>query len=327
MRFIGIDSDIDRPRIQALRASPPGLAANQGARRRVFGAALGQWDALLGASGVVVPAASPILLFYALSQAGRAVCAAYISGQPWRASGHGLRIGDPGNPIGETLVSPDGGGNTSFAMFCRALKSAPLSEATTLSALWAANQQLESVEGLGGGCPAALGLNTISSGDHAIPSTRATLVGEIAGDLPEDPQEAAAELGQRLSAYPGAGDGLTVNGQSSSGGEPRVEIAWHDDTGTSIPLAQVAPGLSGRPNSGSFLRPRLNQAGDVLPDLAIWWATLIALSSLARYHPEQWTDALNRDTAITAIPIEDALDIGREILPWLLLGILSPGQD
>src|SRR5580704_8272456 len=113
MRFMGIDSDIDRPRVQALRASPPGLAANAGARRRVFGAALGQWDALLGASGAVVPAASPILLFYALSQAGRAVCAAYISGQPWRASGHGLRIGDPGNPIGETLVSPDGGSNTS----------------------------------------------------------------------------------------------------------------------------------------------------------------------------------------------------------------------
>jgi hypothetical protein len=92
-------------------------------------------------------------------------------------------------------------------------------------------------------------------------------------------------------------------------------------------LAQVAPGLSGRPNSGSFLRPRLNQAGDILPGLGIWWATLITLSSLARYHPEQWTDALNRDTAVTAIPIEDALDIGREILPWLLLGILSPGQD
>src|SRR5580704_15666815 len=63
MRFMGIDSDIDRPRVQALRASPPGLAANAGARRRVFGAALGQWDALLGASGAVVPAASPILLF------------------------------------------------------------------------------------------------------------------------------------------------------------------------------------------------------------------------------------------------------------------------
>ena len=109
MRFLGIDPQIDRARIQALRASPPGLAAASGARRRVFGAALGQWDALLGASAEVAPTASPILLFYALSQAGRAACAATISGQPWRTAAHGLRIGDPGPTIGETVVAPDGG--------------------------------------------------------------------------------------------------------------------------------------------------------------------------------------------------------------------------
>src|ERR1700678_637159 len=121
MRFMGIDSDIDRPRVQALRASPPGLAANAGARRRVFGAALGQWDALLAASASVVPAASPILLFYALSQAGRAVCAAHTSGQPWQSRGHGLSIGNPGKSLGETVVRPEGGSDSSFAMFCEAL--------------------------------------------------------------------------------------------------------------------------------------------------------------------------------------------------------------
>lgn len=109
MRFLGIDSQIDRGQIQALRAAPPRFATDSGARRRVFGAALGQWDALLGASAEVAPVASPILLFYALSQAGRAVCAANISGQPWRSSSHGLKIGDPGSTIGETIVTPDGG--------------------------------------------------------------------------------------------------------------------------------------------------------------------------------------------------------------------------
>jgi hypothetical protein len=51
-----------------------------------------------------------------------------------------------------------------------------------------------------------------------------------------------------------------------------------------------------------------------------------ALSSLARYHPERWTRALNRDRSVTAIPIEETLDVGREILPWLRLWQLSP-QD
>src|SRR5579862_340119 len=192
MRYIGIDSDLERPRIQALRASPPSLAADPGARRRVFGAALGQWDALLGASAVVAPAASPILLFYALSQASRAVCAAHISGQPWRARGHGLSIGNPGKPIGETVVSPGGSDDSSFAMFCRAIQADPLSEPTTLSALWAANQQLESVDGLGGGYPPALDLNVIGSGDPSTPPTRARLIGAMASNLPRDRADIAA---------------------------------------------------------------------------------------------------------------------------------------
>jgi hypothetical protein len=114
MRFFGIDSELDRRHIQALRADPPGRASS-GARRSVFGASLEQWDALLQASADVVPAASPILLFYALSQAGRAVSAAHVQGQPFRSRGHGLRIGDPTGDLGAALVQPEGGPNTSFA--------------------------------------------------------------------------------------------------------------------------------------------------------------------------------------------------------------------
>jgi hypothetical protein len=119
VRFFGIDSDLDRRRIQALRANPPGHA-HSGARRRIFGAALEQWDALLEASAEVVPAASPILLFYALSQAGRAISAAHITGRQFQSRGHGLRVGDPAGRLEETIIKPEGGLNSSFAMFCRA---------------------------------------------------------------------------------------------------------------------------------------------------------------------------------------------------------------
>jgi hypothetical protein len=77
------------------------------------------------------------------------------------------------------------------------------------------------------------------------------------------------------------------------------------------------------PNSGAFLRPALNSASDVLEPLPLWWATLLALSSIARYHPETWTAALARDKSKSAMPIEDALDIGHELLPWLLLDLLQ----
>ena len=323
MRFWGIDSQRDRRRIQALRADPPGLAAS-GARRRVFGAALEQWDALLEASGEVVPDAAPILLFYALSQAGRAVCAARIPGQPWRARGHGLGIGDPApaGDLGTTTVKPDGGANTSFAMFCRATQSGTLTTPTTLGALWAANPKLEAAPGLGDGDVPALDLNPITSGETA---TRVLLLGAVAEGLPSDQADAEAELAIRLAGYPGAAEGLAVSDASprlSHDGRPQIEIAWRRSDGTAMAIEMIAPGY-GMPNSGAYLRPALSSSGDVLEPLPLWWATLLALSSLARYHPEAWSAALARDRSQAAVPIEETLDIGREMLPWLLLGTLE----
>jgi hypothetical protein len=321
MRFLGIDSQLDRRRIQALRADPPGLAVS-GARRRVFGAALEQWDALLEASAEVVPAAAPILLFYALSQAGRAVCAARVGGPAFRSRGHGLSISDPSGGLGSTIVKPDGGANTSFAMFCHAAQSSALRAPTTLGALWAANPKLEVVAGLGDGDSRALELTLITSGETA---TRALIVGPVADGLPSDQAGAEAELTRRLAGYPGAADGLVVSDPSprvSRDGRPQVEVGWRGPDGTATAVELVAPGY-GNPNSGAFLRPALNAAGDVLAPLPLWWATLLALSSLARYHPEEWSAGLARDRSQAAVPIEEALDIGREMLPWLLLGVLQ----
>ena len=209
MRFLGIDPDLDRPRLQAMRASPPALAEASGARRRVFGAALGQWDALLGASASVAPAASPILLFYALSQAGRAVCAAHTSGQPWQSRGHGLSIGDPGKPIGETPVRPEGSSDSSFAMFCGALGAEPLSEPTTLGRLWAANRHLERVDGLGLGDPEALQLTVIGPAYMGGSSLHAQITGDLAAHLPADLDAAAVEPGSDCPTTPEQRTGLS----------------------------------------------------------------------------------------------------------------------
>lgn len=77
------------------------------------------------------------------------------------------------------------------------------------------------------------------------------------------------------------------------------------------------------PNSGAYLRPALNGADDTLAPLAVWFAMLLALSSLARYHPERWIRALRRDRSRVAIPIEESLDVGRELLPHLVLTHLT----
>jgi hypothetical protein len=70
----GIGDLVDElARVRALRAEPPGLAADHRARRAACGAALQQFEELLRAADVLGPATSPISLVYALSQAGRAV--------------------------------------------------------------------------------------------------------------------------------------------------------------------------------------------------------------------------------------------------------------
>lgn len=57
------------------RWKPPGLAA-EGERADLYRAALQQFEDLMVASAASGPAGSPLPLYYAISQAGRAVLAA-----------------------------------------------------------------------------------------------------------------------------------------------------------------------------------------------------------------------------------------------------------
>ena len=292
-----------------MRADPPGLAG-EGPRRRVFGAALGQWDALWLASRRVEPAASPILLFYALSQATRALCAARIREQYWNPQRHGLSVTGGMEPLGSTVVTPDGSEVNSFGLLCAAIGSPVLTGTTTLGALWAANPHTASVVGLGAENRPVLQLNQIGPGDWYI---RANLVGEPVENLPPEIPEAQVELRRRLAdAYPGTAEGLAVESAPARDGDGRVsvQIAWRTADGRPRALSDIAPGLTdGR--SGAYLRPALNDNGDVLTFLPLFWATLLALSSLARYSPDRWTAALARDRSKLAIPLEEAREHAR----------------
>ena len=75
--------------IRLLRSRLPGEAAKNGERADVFRAALEQAEQLMTAAESVGTAARPLPLFYALSQAGRAIAAAH-SIEKWKLRGHGL---------------------------------------------------------------------------------------------------------------------------------------------------------------------------------------------------------------------------------------------
>lgn len=89
--------------------------AREGARKAEYLAGLTQSEELWTASRSVGPEASPILLFYALAQASRAVCVAGLPGDQWKApASHGVecKVLPPAEAgtldLGDVRVEPTG---------------------------------------------------------------------------------------------------------------------------------------------------------------------------------------------------------------------------
>jgi cell wall-associated NlpC family hydrolase len=76
-----------------------------------------------------------------------------------------------------------------------------------------------------------------------------------------------------------------------------------------------------------WLRPAVEGSNAPPGPLMTWWAILYALSMLARYHPVEWTQALDRDKAASAVVLERLLDLALEALPHLVFeALLSPAS-
>jgi YaaC-like protein len=57
--------------------------------------------------------------------------------------------------------------------------------------------------------------------------------------------------------------------------------------------------------------------------LLLWWALLLGLSSLARYHPAAWTAAIDLDASDLAVSLERVLDVAKERVPARILQSLT----
>lgn len=92
--------------LRALRHDPPGYA-KQGARRTTLQSALEQCEQFLGAASDTGYATQPVQLFYALSQAGRAIVAASprVGNQGWKVSGHGLTANTNATVAADVMVT------------------------------------------------------------------------------------------------------------------------------------------------------------------------------------------------------------------------------
>ncbi|GAB7188949.1 hypothetical protein ATKI12_8780 [Kitasatospora sp. Ki12] len=127
--------------LRGARSAPPGLAATTPRRRRVFGASLEQAEQFFRAAATVGPATQPVLVFYGLSQAGRAIAAsatALVQDDRWGLSGHGIRAKQADGPLTEVRALTDAAGKRASFVRLSELLDSPVweDEPVTLAELW-----------------------------------------------------------------------------------------------------------------------------------------------------------------------------------------------
>lgn len=319
-----------------LRASlpgPPGKASADPKLAAIYRAALQQFEELLHAAEVTGYPARPLLLFYALSQAGRAVVAS--RGQD-PASSHGLTVHDKdllsGDPF-EWLVSPTKSGW--FQTVAAATDSPGLSGPSALGALiaslpelskpilredsWHCARYVEPLPYMGQLRVAVDGSTWLRVG-IAIDPDAASSAERIQQLLQGYP--ILVDAGYRLVTLPGIDDAVVWS--PTTGGQSLI-VLLHDPDMTKTPeraLDEMVPQY--RWVGRRWLRPSLYDGEPPPSPLMTWWALLFGLSMLARYHPAEWADALDRQSSTAAAELERTMDLAIEALPHLVLDAVAP---
>ena len=325
--------------IRAFRHDPPG-PANQGDRRKVFGSALEQAEQLFRAAEEIGYAARPILLFYGLSQAGRAIAAACNACMSdWRLSGHGITVRNitvnnlsRQSPLHDVKVADKGSG--SFTQLAPMLNSGTLPNGATLGQIWSTIPGLADrpLPNSSGQFPPLRFVDNVHIQKFGTPLQE--IHGSIGG-LPiqlssaVDPWRAVQQF---LDAYPSlmgsapsplCSDAAILEYTNAPTMKAIRSWLWPGSIDPSESASASREFVNSRtvPYLGEddrWIFPALGGSTTPLHPLLAWWALLYALSMLARYEPDSWTVHLTIDTSPTAVPLETALARALDTCPQLI---------
>jgi hypothetical protein len=336
--------------LRLMRSDPPD-AARRGSRRRTFGAALEQSEQLWEASAAVGTAARPIVLFYGLTQAARAISAALRGGAADAPARHGLTLLRPAIseetiPALELILVRDKG--RGFLQHMAGLLGSPtIPLDTSVAALLRSLPQYRDFL-LGDsreGAPLTIGegdtrhrnevMQHISLRLGPLPEhlVRSTHEGGLTRMIPP----AADEVAEWLGMYPrlarlGAATRVEYVWPGQEADEWTVQATWPLD----LPLDMRdrmrwcvdrmdipdPPYRDGIPMSGIVL-PGLAGNLTALHPLMTWWAALFSFSMLARYYPRIWSDLLDVDRSTDAVPTATALESAQSVVPSLVVQALA----
>ena len=275
--------------MRSLRADPPGLAV--GDRKATFVMALEQAEQLFIAAENTGPAARPLPLFYGLSQAGRALLATKVPGDPWRPRSHGIgevRGGVAAPTVADFEVEPKKFG--AFPMVAQALSSSGLRGPTRLGDLWTL-------------LPDTSRFEIPKSGPHRLLNVVA------------DSYRTDGTIEVELSGLP---PHLGVP-RSPDDDPSGVRSDWGEEEARVRDFLSHYPSLTGY----DMAYPCLDGGDRPLHPLTVWWAVLFGLSVLARYEPETWGRAIDVNGSREAVALEYILEAALDSVPELLYRVFT----
>ncbi|KWT61853.1 hypothetical protein ADL21_11245 [Streptomyces albus subsp. albus] len=321
--------------LRSTRWSPPPAAASDQPRRKTYVSALEQAEQLFRASAAVGPATRPLLLFYGLSQAGRAIAAAAASAEEWELNGHGIsQKGTLRADLPDIRVTSTAEATSSFVRLSEILHS-PLwgGASLSLNALWDSlpENRLSPLRDDGTQRRTPLYVDHLCQHDELHPLANAPV--HFFPPHVVQSRRPGRALAKYLQSFPEAtthhsylrvGPDLDADPRFSPDADGWGELImnWklpNGQAGDFSDRAQYLLSLT-RPYAGSaYFFPALGSNRTSLHPLMSWWAVLHTLSMLARYHPAEWASHIDVDASSYAVPIERLLKEAITTVPRLII--------
>jgi hypothetical protein len=328
--YMQIDPAQAWEKLRASRANRPGRATG-GARAKTYSTALEQAQQMFRAAEVVGPQTRSLLVFYGLSQAGRAIAAAAVDlkDHRWNLISHGIHASGFDKTFAEIELRTDPpGGAGSFVRLSELLESPVWGKDTVvqLGEVWD-SLPLDLPHPLSkGDRKPPLYASTLSISDTPHP-----LLTVDVGEFPDRVVDAGSRIAleEFLASYPGTvgyeAYVRAVLGSDAPGFERKLPDAGWLTMHWQMPSVATATeriqrlDIMTRSYAGhKYFFPALNGLSGELHPLMAWWAVLYTLSMLTRYQPAQWAAHIDIDASRHAILVEKLLVLAMEHLPVLI---------
>jgi hypothetical protein len=319
--------------LRALRHSPPGYA-KQGGRRATFQSALEQCEQFLGAASDTGYATRPVQLFYALSQAGRAIVAASprVSNQAWKVSGHGLTANTAAAVAADVSVTATRGGLFPAVASALDVEALVPDEPVALRELWPLLPETVDVP-----LTADVMLPVLLFFQAGWPKTDPFTHAEVNG-IPRQVRDLYGQdrvrVKKHLDRYP------ALRGSMLKVSQPMGGLSWRrgrSGMGLTVEWRSGSPplmffdsktlsdlGVACYRSADDFVvTPAIGSMATGLHPFLVLWAVLLALSSLARYEPATWSKMIDIDRSAEANAIEHFLEEAMASVPVAVLHLLN----